>query len=81
MGVDGVDFEVAMKELEKIIAELEKGELSLENSIERFQKGIEISKLCSKRLDDVEKKITIILEDEQGNIKEEPFLMEKPQEV
>ncbi|MCX8129030.1 MAG: exodeoxyribonuclease VII small subunit [Clostridia bacterium] len=66
-------FEDAINELEEVVEKLEKGELPLDESIEVFQKGIELSKYCSKRLDEVEKKITLLVEDENGNIKEEAF--------
>ena len=64
-------FEDAISELETIVDKLEKGELSLDESIEYFQKGIELSKYCSKKLDEVEKKISILTENEQGELKEE----------
>lgn len=68
-----INFEQAINELEGIVEKLEKGELHLEESIEVFQKGIELSKFCSKRLDEVERKISILVEDEKGEIKEETF--------
>lgn len=66
-------YEEALAQLEAIVDKMEKGEMTLDESIESFQKGIELSKYCSKRLDDVEKKITILIEGEKGNIKEEEF--------
>lgn len=69
-------FEEAINELESIVDKLEKGELPLDESIEIFQKGIELSKFCSKRLDEVERRISILIEDEDGQIKEEKFTPE-----
>ena len=66
-------FEESLAELETIVKQLEKGELSLDESLKVFQKGIELSKFCSKRLDQIEKKISILLEDENGNITEKDF--------
>ena len=66
------NFEEKMGELEKIVSELEKGDLSLESSVEKFEQGMKISKECSKLLEDTEKKITIILEN-NGELKEEDF--------
>lgn len=66
-------FEEAMAELEGIVAKLEKGDLSLDESIGYFQTGMELSRYCSKQLDEVERKITILLEGEQGELKEETF--------
>jgi exodeoxyribonuclease VII small subunit len=64
-------FEEAVKELEEIVEKLERGELSLDESLENFQRGVELSKYCSKRLDDVEKKISFLIENEKGEIIEE----------
>lgn len=67
-----VDFERAMEELEEIVAKLEEGELNLDESVEEFEKGMKISKECSKILENAEKRITMLLQKE-GNIEEEKF--------
>ena len=59
------NFEDNMENLEKIVTELEKGELNLDDSISKFEEGIKISKECNKILEEAEKKITIGLESEQ----------------
>lgn len=64
-------FEEAMNELEEIVKKLENGELALDQSLEYFQKGIELSKYCNKRLDDAEKRISVLVENEEGKIVEE----------
>lgn len=56
------NFEESISELEEIVRKLEDGELSLEESIEYFQKGVELSKLCNKKLDEAERKITMLLD-------------------
>ena len=61
-----------MEELEKIVGELEKGELSLEDSVTKFEEGIKISKECNKTLEEAEKKITILV-NQEGQMKEEKF--------
>lgn len=66
-------FEQAIAELEEVVAKLEKGELTLDESIEFFQKGVELSKYCSKRLDEAERKITLLIEKENGELSEEPL--------
>lgn len=66
-------FENAITELEEVVEKLEKGELSLDDSIEVFQKGIELSKYCNKRLDEVEKKISVLIEAENGELQEKEF--------
>ncbi len=55
-------FEENLKELEAIVAELERGDLSLEDSISKFEKGIKVSKECNSKLEDAEKRINILLE-------------------
>jgi len=58
-------FEENLKELETIVAELEKGELTLEDAISKFEKGIKVSKECNSKLEDAEKKINILLDGEE----------------
>lgn len=71
-----LSFEEAMKELENIATELEKGDLNLDESVKKFEEGMELSKKCSKILDEAEKRITILLKD-GDNIKEENFIQEE----
>lgn len=68
-------FETKMEELEKIVTELENGDLNLDESVKKFETGMKISKECSKILENAEKRITILLNDE-GNIEEEEFKTE-----
>ena len=63
-------FEQSMEQLEQIVQELESGDLPLEKAIKKFEEGIQLSKLCAKKLDETEKKVSLLLEDEQGNITE-----------
>lgn len=65
-------FEENMEELEKVVAELEKGDLNLDDSVSRFEQGIKISKECSKMLEEAEKKITILVK-KDDEMKEENF--------
>ncbi|MHB8063068.1 MAG: exodeoxyribonuclease VII small subunit [Ruminiclostridium sp.] len=66
-------FEAAMLDLEQIVSKLEKGDVSLEEAITNFQQGIELSRYCASKLDDAEKKISILLQNEEGNLIEEDF--------
>ena len=70
------NFEDMMKDLEQIAKELESGELSLDESVKKFEEGMEISKSCSKILEDAEKKITILIKDSNGEVAEENFNVE-----
>lgn len=66
-------FENAMKQLEKIVQELESGEQPLEKALKKFEEGIKLSKYCSQKLEETEKKITILLNGEDGNSVDSPF--------
>ena len=66
------NFEEAIKELEVIASELENGDLSLDESVAKFEQGMKLSKKCSDLLEDAEKRITILIEN-NGEIKEENF--------
>lgn len=65
-------FENNIESLEKIITELEEGNLNLDESISKFEEGIKMSKQCNKILEEAEKKITILLEKEE-KIEESDF--------
>lgn len=69
-------FEEQITELEQIINELETGKLNLDDSVAKFEEGMKISKECNKMLENAEKKITILLNNENGEIKEENFTTE-----
>ena len=69
-------FEEQMEALEEIVEELEKGELSLEDSVSKFEEGIKISNQCNKTLEEAEKKITILV-NQEGEMKEENFETEE----
>jgi exodeoxyribonuclease VII small subunit len=60
----GVDFERALDELEKLVERMEEGELSLEESLRLYERGMELSKACQKALDAAEKRIRILSEQE-----------------
>ncbi|MGD8758335.1 MAG: exodeoxyribonuclease VII small subunit [Deltaproteobacteria bacterium] len=66
-------FENAMKRLEGIVEALERGDLGLDEALKKFQEGVKLSKFCSNKLDETERKVSILLKDEEGNIGEEPF--------
>lgn len=68
-----LNFEETMENLEKIVQELEKGDLNLDDSISKFEEGMKLSKSASKYLEEAEKKITMLACDEKGNITETDF--------
>lgn len=67
-----VNFEQAMEQLEKIVAQLESGDVPLEQAIELYQEGMRLSHLCGQKLEQVEKKIEMLVEGETG-ISRKPF--------
>lgn len=66
-------FEESLNELEKIASDLERGELSLEDAISKFEVGMKLSKECGKKLEKAEKRINILVKSESGDIEEEAF--------
>lgn len=66
-------FEESIKELEKIVESLEKGDCGLSESLDLFEKGIKLSKECSDMLDKAEKKVSVLIggEKQDFNIDEE----------
>ncbi|MBI5893885.1 MAG: exodeoxyribonuclease VII small subunit [Deltaproteobacteria bacterium] len=68
-----IKFEDALKKLEAIVDKLERGDLPLEASLKAFEEGVKLSRICTKMLDDAEKKIEILMKDEDGKLKTEPF--------
>ena len=66
-------FEQAIKQLEQIVQELESGDMPLEKAIKTFEEGIQLSKFCSEKLDETEKRITILMQGSDGELAEVPF--------
>ena len=66
-------IEQAMKQLEQIVQDLESGDMPLEKAIKTFEEGVQLSKFCSKKLDETEKRITILMQNSEGKIAEVPF--------
>lgn len=73
--IKNMAFEEALERLEKLVNKLEEGNLPLEESLQLFAEGIQLTRQCSKKLEQAEKHINILLEDGEGNpvIKEEEF--------
>jgi exodeoxyribonuclease VII small subunit len=67
-----VSFDTAMEQLETIVAKLEGGDVPLEQAIELFQEGMRLSRMCSQKLESVERKIEMLLE-EDGQTVKKPF--------
>ena len=68
-----IPFETSLKELEKIVNELEKGEQSLENQLLSFEKGIALSRECMKQLEEVERRVETLMTTPEGRLVTQPF--------
>ncbi len=66
-------FETSLEELERIVRELEQGELPLEKSLELFEQGVKLSRDCQERLNQAERRIEILMRDNQGRPTVKPF--------
>ena len=70
---DKLKFEDALERLEKIVSQLEEGELALDESLKIFEEGIKLSRLCSSKLEEAEKKIEILMKSKEGQLEKKPF--------
>lgn len=55
-----VDFEQALAALEQVVAQMESGDLALEQSLEAYQKGVQLAQICQQRLDQVEQQVQVL---------------------
>lgn len=62
------NFETSIQELEKIVAGLETGDITLDESLALFEKGIKLSKSCRRMLDEAEKKVKLLVADNNGDV-------------
>jgi exodeoxyribonuclease VII small subunit len=75
-----IKYEEALKKLEKIVEDLEKGELSLDDALKKYQEGIELSRLCSQRLESAKKKIDLLTKNKKGEFELKPLEDSKAEE-
>ena len=69
-------FESCLDQLEKVVKELEAGDLQLERSLELFEKGMALSETCRKQLEDAETRVEVLIK-KDGKIQPEPFRPDK----
>lgn len=62
------DFESSLAELESLVDEMEHGDISLEDSLKKFERGIELTRTCQKALQDAEQKVRMLIEKKQSDI-------------
>lgn len=73
-------FEEAFKKLEAIVNKMEGGDLSLDESLKLFEEGMRLSKLCSQKLTEVQKKVELLIKSEDGSLKTQPFPLDEEEE-
>ena len=66
-------FEKAMERLEGIVESLEKGDLPLEDSLKVFEEGMELVNFCSRKLEEAEQKVTLLIKEGSGKVSQQPF--------
>ncbi len=82
--MDEVPFEEALKQLEVIVSRLERGDLPLEEALSVFEEGVRLTKLCSARLGEAERRVNILtrsVESVSGELEERPFEEENEEEL
>ena len=73
-------FEEAMERLEQIVEGLEGGDLTLEESLKIFEEGMNLIRFCSKKLEEAEQKVTLLIKESGGKLTQQPFEMEDKEE-
>jgi exodeoxyribonuclease VII small subunit len=76
-----LSFEKALEELEKIVERLENEELTLEESLRLFEEGVKLARFLREELEKAEKKVEILLKDEEGELKPQSFDVAKRHEL
>jgi exodeoxyribonuclease VII small subunit len=71
--MDDMKFEEALARLEEIVKKMEDGDLTLEESLDAFEAGIKLSRFCTKKLDEAERRVEILLKDEDEKVEIKPF--------
>lgn len=74
-----IKYEDALKKLEKIVEDLEKGDLSLDDALKKYQEGIELSRICNQRLESAKKKIDLLTKNKKGEFELKPLDETKPE--
>jgi len=66
-------FEEALKKLERTVSDLESGELSLDDSLKRYEEGVKLAQFCSKKLETARRKVEILVKTSGGKLEAKPF--------
>jgi exodeoxyribonuclease VII small subunit len=68
-----IKFEDALKRLEKVVADLESGDLSLDDSLKKYEEGVKLAQFCSKKLESARKKVEILVKSGSGKLEAKPY--------
>lgn len=82
--MDEVPFEEALRQLEAIVSRLETGDLQLDEALSVFEEGVRLTKLCSQRLNEAERRVSILarsVDSASGELEERPFPVLSPAEL
>lgn len=74
-------FEEAMERLEEIVQSLESSDLSLEDSLAVFEEGVKLISFCSKKLEEAEEKVNMLVKEGDGKYTQQPFEMASKDET
>jgi exodeoxyribonuclease VII small subunit len=75
------NFEQSLQELEAIVEEIESGDLPLETALKKFETGVKLSAACVEKLNEAEKKISLLLTNSDGEYVETPFTADEDPDV
>lgn len=70
-------FETSLKKLEEVVRSLEEGSLSLDDSLKAFEEGVKLAAFCSKKLDEAEHRVEVLLKRKDGSFDRKPFETEE----
>jgi exodeoxyribonuclease VII small subunit len=71
-------FEEGLRKLEEIVSVLDEGKAPLDEALRLFEEGVGLTKKLSKTLDDIERKVEILVKKDDGSLEKKPFLQEEP---
>jgi exodeoxyribonuclease VII small subunit len=71
-------FEEGLRKLEEIVGALDEGKAPLDEALRLFEEGVGLTKKLSKTLDDIERKVEILVKKDDGSLEKKPFLQEEP---
>lgn len=70
-------FEEALQKLEAIVAQMEEGDLPLEETLKAFEEGVRLARFCANKLDEAERKVEKLMRDQAGKLQTTPFSEEE----